>query len=351
MTYSPDEEDESQPKELPSEFRFFLQLIQGQLQSFTMMPKGTITCQTLLKTVAQGWTLAQNVAQEIHQLGSAGIVNVSIRGDEKLSSKLMLVQPDRSRIDIEFVLSVLALNDGEISVSTNLTASPLYGPVTNLMDASKTRKVQNALSKEVESKKLGGGSWISAIRGLEEWLHAQAQSQAKQEVPKADAAAVQPSTLPQPKVPRATTQSPQRTDRQSANANTNGTLVSTTPKMPPRSPLAPRTTNAKVVKKALPVPKKPVNFSASQLRSQPIEQNTFSTSVVGKEAMQQKENMGPGTMSKWNGNGDGMNGKLMANLDDDVFAGSQPAIPPEMQEAMMHTPNRKRIGALRRSPI
>lgn len=351
LTYSPDEEDESQPKELPSELRFFLQLIQGQLQSFTMMPKGTITCQTLLKTVAHGWSLAQNAAQEICQLNSAGIVNVSIQGDEKLSSRLMLIQPDRSRVDIEFTLSVLVLNNGELSVSTNLTASPLYGPVTSLMDASKTRKVQHALSKEVESKKLGGGSWISAIRGFEEWLHAQALSQAKQDVPKADVAPAQPSTLPQPEIPRATTQSPQRVDRQNINTNTNGALVSTTPKVPPRSPLAPRTTNSKVIKKALPVPKKPVNFSASQSRSQLTEQNSFSMSVIGREAMQQKENIGPLGIPKWNGNGDGMNGKMMANLDDDVFAGSQPAIPPEMQEAMMHTPNRKRIGALRRSPI
>lgn len=37
--------------------------------------------------------------------------------------------------------------------------------------------------------------------------------------------------------------------------------------------------------------------------------------------------------------------------DVDVFGGSQPAIPPEVQEAMMYTPVKKRVGALRRSPI
>lgn len=351
LTYSPDEDDESQPKELSTELRFFLQLIQSQLHSFTMMPKGTVTSQSLLKIVSRGWNLAQEVMQEIKQLNSSGIVHVSIQGDDKLSSKIMLMQSDRSRVDIEFMLTVLALNDGDFSTSTTVTASPVYGSVRSLMDASKTRKIQHALGKEVESKDLGRGSWISAIGGFEEWLRAQDQvrSLVQRGAVKAQTATAHPSALPQPKPQRATTQSPQRPEAQSTN--TNDTTISTTPKVPPRSPLAPRTTNARVQKKALPVPKKPVNFSASQSQSQFADQNSFSASVVGREAMQQKENIVSVGTSRLNGTSDEVNGKLMANLADDVFGGSQPAITPEMQEAMMHTPIRKRVGALRRSPI
>lgn len=345
LTYSPDEDDESRPTQLPTELRFFLQLLQSQLHAFTVMPRGAVSSQILLKTVSNGWKLAQEIAREIEQLKSLGVVHVSIRGDEKLAARLMLMRPDRSRIDIEFTVTTLVLNGGEISSSTAVTASPVYGSLASLMDVSKTRKVQHALGKEVESKEVGTGSWRAAVCGLDEWLRAQEQARSldKQEASKAKAGSSQPSAIPQPKQQRATTQSPQRSEAQLTN--TNNVAVSTTPKVPPRSPLAPRTTNTRIQKKTLPVPKKSFNFSASQ--SQSIEPSTFSTSVVGRDVMQQKENILSASTSKWNND----DGKLMANLADDVFGGSQPAITPEMQEAMMHTPLRKRVGALRRSPI
>ncbi|KAK5943090.1 hypothetical protein PMZ80_004095 [Knufia obscura] len=354
LTYSPDEDDDRQPKELSTELRFFLQLIQSQLHAFTMMPKGSVTCQTVLKTVSEGWALAQEVSSEIKQLNSAGVVHVSVVNDEKLGAKLMLMQPDRSRIDIEFVLSILPLNDGEISASTTVSATPIYGTTCTIMDASKTRKVQAALSKEVESKTLGEGSWLSAVRGFEEWL--QAQVQAKQQ----EALKPKPTAKPQPR-PASQEQPvapPKSEPRRAATASPRQTQKSTTPKHPPRSPLAPKTTNSKIQKKALPVPKKPVQLTSSQQESMSMlpQPTNFRESQI--QPSQQKENFVPVTaksMVNGNSNGDGNGAEVTVvneNMGfDDVFAGAKPAIPPEMQEAMMYTPVKKRMGALRRSPV
>lgn len=340
LTYSP---EEAQPGELPTELRFFLQLIQSQLHAFSMMPKGAITCQTLLKTVSEGWALAERTAQEIRRLRSTGIVNVSIQGDEKLSARLMLMREDRSRFDIDFALTVLSLDGGEFSATTSVTAAPVYGPLTSKMDASKIRKIQHALTKETETKSLGQDSWVSAVRGFEDWLQTQALAEKTQAAAKAKMTKSQDQSTAT-RLPRATTQSPQRPDRQANN--------STTPKVPPRSPLAPRTTNTQIQKKTLPVPKKPVTLSSSQAQ----EQSAFSASAAGREANQQKENIVPGGgAAKITNHTAGADGpahvKLMSDLADDVFGGSQPAITPEMQEAMMHTPMKRRVGALRRSPI
>ena len=336
LTYNPDEDDDEAPKELPTELRFFLQLIQSQLHASTMMPKGSLTCQTVLQTVSKGWPLAQKVANEIATLGAAGIVKTSILSDEKLVAKLMLMQQDRSRIDIEFVLTVLPLNDGEISTSISVIATPVYGPASSIMDVSKTRKVQHALSKEVESKILGEGSWISAVRGFEEWLQAQIHAK-NQEPPK-----------PKPIIkaqPKPVSQEPAEV-RRAVTASPKQAHISTTPKYPPRSPLAPKTTNSRIQKKGLPVPKKPVQLSSSQQESMIPQPTSFRESQI--QSSQQKENLVPAT-AKTNGVDVQVVNENMGF--DDVFAGARPAIPPEMQEAMMYTPVKRRAGALRRSPV
>jgi len=346
LTYNPDQDGDVHPKELPAELRFFLQLIQSQLHAFTMMPKGSVSCQTVLKTVSEGWPLAQRVAAEITSLSAAGMVKSSILSDEKLGTKLMLMQADRSRVDIEFVLTASPLNDGEISTSTSVSATPVYGPASTLMDTSKTKKVEHALSKEVESKTLGEGSWLSAVRGFEEWLQAQLQAKMQEALKPKQTAKAQPtpSVQEQPEPRRATTASPRRAPSQ----------ASTTPKHPPRSPLAPKTTNSRIQKKALPVPKKPVLSSLQQQQQESMlpQPTNFRESQFRQSQHQQKgkENLVPGSAKA-----NGVDAEVVTasvDYDDvDVFGGSQPAIPPEVQEAMMYTPVKKRVGALRRSPI
>ncbi|KAK5075976.1 hypothetical protein LTR64_008578 [Lithohypha guttulata] len=329
LTYSPDDYDERHPSKLPTELKFFLELIQNRLQEFAALAKEAATCKTLLNMVAQGWKLAKQVADEIQTLKALGIVKVYPVSGCKLGIRLMLVQSDRSRVDVEFILTVLRLEEGGFGATTNVSAIPVHGSAKQIMDVSKTRKVQHALSKEVESKALGEKTWVSAVGGFQEWL--QGQMQARSAVSKTEPTMskesheqVQQAVRQERAEParvegrRATTQSPQR---------------STTPKAPARSPLAPKTTNSKVHKKALPVPKRSV---ASLYMSQQDSQIPVLS--------QQKENVMAG-ISK----------EIISNMDpmrcDDVFDGSQPAIPPEVQEAMMYTPVKRRAGALRRSPI
>jgi len=346
LTYSPDEDYEREPKMLSTELRFFLQLLQSQLHSYAMMPRGSITCQQVLKTVSEGWSLASRVTEEVRQLNLIGIVRVSIQGDEKLGSRLMLIRPDRSRVDIDFTLTVLPLNNGEFSATTNVTATSVYGPAAAVMDSSKTRKVQQALSKEVESRPIGDGSWMSSIRGFNDWLQVQIQAKSEARKPKSTGhkkiesnSQLHAETNEDAEVQaiherrRAATQSPRATDK----------LTSTTPRAPPRSPLAPKTTN-RIPKKTIPVPKKPIQLSQSVGALQEL-----------KDASQQKENLPPPTTATKMVNGsNGMNG-LHGSAEDDVFGGGgggvKPAITPAMQEAMMHTPVKKRVGALRRSPV
>lgn len=323
LTFASTNQDEFEgpAPEQPTEKRFFLQMIRSQLHAFTMMPKGSVTSKTLLTTVSQGWDLACKVSKEVRLLNLASITNVSILGDEKLGVKVMLVTPNQGRIDVEFAVTLTIINDGEIIASTNVTANAIYGSAAEALSGTKSRKVQNALGKEVESRTLGEGAMVSAIHGLEEWLRAQDNSrQETKEVEEAVTAPPLPSVVDTSVPPAAPT-----------------TRTKATPSAPKRSPLAPKRTNA-TQKKALPVPKQrfeklnpPTLLSSQQQQPTSVDKENFhpSLSVSGKLSIKEQED-----------------GTVAENDWDDA----KPAIPPEMQEAMMHTPI-KRVGALRRSPI
>lgn len=314
LTFAPAVEGEGElpVPELSTEKRFFLQLIRSQLHAFSMMPKGSISTKSLLSTVSQGWDLATRISQELRLLNMVGITTASILGDEKLGVKVMLILPKRGRVDIEFVVAVTTLTDGNIIAATNVTATALYGDATNSLTGSKTRKVHQALSKEIESRHLGDGAWVNAVHGFEAWMAAQQRPkhEAKQQENVALTLAAQPTAT----APTSEATIPVPTNK--------------------RSPLAPKKANV-LQKKALPVPK------------QRFEKNNFhlSTSSLPGNTVHEKENFNPSlSMNK--------------GVFDNSYTGhqefqdqvSRPAIPPEVQETMMHTPI-KRVGALRRSPI
>ncbi|RMZ80707.1 hypothetical protein DV738_g2557, partial [Chaetothyriales sp. CBS 135597] len=341
LTYSPDESGGHMPRELSTEKRFFLQLIRSQLQAFSMMPKGSVSAKTVLDAISSGWNLAEKVEQEIRLLNKAGITTTSILSDERLGVKIMLVQAsDRSRIDIEFGLLVTPLNDGDISASASVSAHGVYGPAAKALFGSKLRKVQTALGKEVESKELGGGAWIGAIHGFEQWLsgHVQRQMQSQSQMgTKTVLGAVQVSEGPEP---AASTSEGRVENIARASQETK------------RSPLAPKTGNT--IKKALPRPSKPrqplnlwggqsdkVQSLASSIGQIAAldKENIVAGNVFGaKHAMEvPAEAQGIGRQTEWEENGQQL---------------PRPAIAPEEQERMMTvgTPV-KRAGALRRSPI
>ena len=176
LTYSPLEADSlSNSAGLPTEKRFFLQLLQSQLHAFAAMPKGTVSARTVLSTVSKGWKAAQNVSEEIRLLNVAGITNVSILGDEKLSVKTMVLLQGKARVDIEFSLRAAIDSEGQTNTTSGVTAKAVYGSVLEWLTGAKSTKVHQALAKEIESKELGTGAWVSAVRGFEHWVALQQQ--------------------------------------------------------------------------------------------------------------------------------------------------------------------------------
>ncbi|RMZ87559.1 hypothetical protein DV736_g5218, partial [Chaetothyriales sp. CBS 134916] len=342
LTYSPEEDNDQVPRELSTEKRFFLQLIRSQLQAFSMMPKGSVSAKTLLDAISGGWSMAEKVEQEIRLLSKAGITTTNILSDERLRVKIMLMQErDRSRIDVEFGLLVTLLNDGDISASVSVSANGVYGPAAKTLSGSKLRKVQTALSKEVESKELGSGAWIGAIHGFEEWVIGQSQRQTQtqsQTGPKAASEAIQVKENSEP--------ASSKSEMKVENMFQAGEEIK-------RSPLAPKTGNT--MKKALPRPSKPrqpLNLRGSQNEKA----QGLGSSAVWATAAVDKENMVPGNVL-----GAKHVMEVSVKAADTGSEGEwkgvgqhhpRPAIAPEEQERMMTvgTPV-KRVGALRRSPI
>ena len=176
LTHQPTDRDlPSDSSSLPTEQRFFLQLLQSQLHAFTAMPKGTVSARTLCSTVANGWQTARKVTEEIRQLNLVGITSVSILGDEKLAVKIMLMLRGNGRLDVDFSLHVSITPEGEISTASSVTAKPIYGQIAEFLGGAKATKVRTALNREVESKELGTGALVGAIRGFELWLVNQQQ--------------------------------------------------------------------------------------------------------------------------------------------------------------------------------
>jgi hypothetical protein len=125
--------------------------------------------------VSTGWEAAQNVSQEIRLLNVAGITNVSILSDEKLSVKTMVLLQGKARVDIEFSLHAALNLEGHTNTTSGVTAKAVYGSVVEWLTGAKSIKVHQALAKEIESKELGTGAWASAIRGFEHWVAVQQQ--------------------------------------------------------------------------------------------------------------------------------------------------------------------------------
>ena len=332
LTYAPTNEDDpdAPAPALPTEKRFFLQLIRSQLLAFTMMPKRSVASKTVLSIVSQGWDLACRVSEELRLLELVGITTASILSDEKVGVKVMLVTAQQGRIDVEFAVSVTILNDGDIIASTSVTAAPIYGSSMELLGGSKGRKVQHALGKEVESRTLGEGTFVNAVHGIEHWLHGQELARQQKEKEKPEEVTTVPVPAPVPSAPAPAVQP-------SAAQSAPPTAHSAPSTTPARNPLAPKRTNP-IQKKALPVPKQRLEKFTNSQQSQP------------QQSLADKENFNPtvSVLSKMSSSQPEAN---TAN-DGDEWEGVVPnaAIPPDMQEVMMHTPI-KRVGALRRSPV
>lgn len=307
LTYSP--KDEGTIAELSTERRFFLQMMRSQLHAFAMMPRGSVSAKAVLAMASQGWQMANKVSEEVRLLNMAGITDVSILGDEQLGATLMFLLGG-SRINIDFALQVSIDAEGDFVSRSSVSAKAIYGSVAELLSVpGKSRKVQTALSKEVESRELGAGAWVSAVKGLETWIGNQLQ--ARKDAP--------PPAKP---VPTQTATAPSHAQPASRPA--------------PKSPLAPKSVN-RVHKRSIPMPQQREKLTSMRLQSQ---------SQTPKAAMATEENKENVTPVKQMGIG--MEG-VMSEVKGDGWE-AHAAIPPELQEEMMKTPI-KRVGALRRSPL
>lgn len=333
---------------LPTEKRFFLQLIRSQLHAFSMMPKGAAGPKTLLETVSRGWKLAHQVSEEIRLLNMTGVTSTHIQGDEKLGVRTKLVLAEHSRIDVEFTLSIASLHDGGISSSTSISATGIYGAKANLLQGSRGRKVQAALIKEVESRELGQGAFISAIHAFEHWLAAQAEKKAEKQ-----AQPQQPP--PEPASKTHVAPASQRQEQPQDTVHSLDAAPPTSTKDLRRSPLAPKTSNllAKPTGKKLPVPSKRftmANKAQAQAAPELDKENSIAALAAvahGKIAQQQQEQAATTTPTKQLQLETEMYGDGAETMDVDHAA----AIPPEVQEQMMAGSPFKRRGALRRSPM
>jgi hypothetical protein len=143
------------------------------------MPEGTVSARMVLSAVANGWEVAQNVSEEIRLLNMAGFTGASILGDEKLGTKSVILLPGKSRVDIEFTLHSAIDLEGRINTTSSVTARAFYGPAVEMLTGAKGTKVHQALAKEIESKELGNGAWLSAVKGFEQWVAVQQQKRTK----------------------------------------------------------------------------------------------------------------------------------------------------------------------------
>lgn len=352
LVYAPtDYNGELLPSQEPStEKRFFLQLIRSQLHAYSMMPKGSVAPKTLLDTVSNGWQLAQQVSEEVRLLNMTGVTMVQILGDEKLGIRTKLILPERSRVDIDFNLTVGIFNDGGISSSTNVTAEAIYGPKANLIHGSKGRKVQTALTKEAQSKDLGDGSWLGAIHAFEQWVEAQIEK--KQEM--AQSANIEAVTAAPPP-PQAASIAASPATNQPDNTASTQIVPPTTTRDLRRSPLAPKSKNTpapppqQTQKKQLPVPSSK-RFTLANTKIPQLDGHTASAMTVAAGG---KENALPAPVKSVVAAMATVGTPTKQTLSrEEVAELGTPAIPPEMQEQMMNfgSPFRRR-GALRRSPV
>ena len=198
LTYSASEEERLPASaDLPTEKRFFVQLLQSQLHAFAAMPKGTVAARTVLSAVSNGWEAAQKVSEEIRLLDITGITSTSILGDETLGTKTMLLLQGKARVDLEFSLHVAIDSEEGINTTSNVTANAVYGPVVELLNGAKSTKVHQALAREIESKDLGAGAWVSAVRGFEQWAAVQQQKvKVKQKDPEKERVPLSPRKVP-----------------------------------------------------------------------------------------------------------------------------------------------------------
>ena len=182
LTYAPTGGSTSASAILSTQERFFLQFLQGQLHSLAASSQLSVSPTSLLAAVTHGWDMAKKVSAEVQLLEVLGITTVSILSDEQLQIKCMLKLPDRSRVDLRILLTVLSSLETTFSPQVDVEAIPRYGPVVSAqLHGAQMSQIQQVLNKQASSRPLGDGAWAAAARGLGDWLQQERKEQEEQQ--------------------------------------------------------------------------------------------------------------------------------------------------------------------------
>lgn len=117
---------------LPTETRFFLQLMRAHLQC---LEQKTTKVKDLLKFVSGGWDIASNISEAVRRLRIEYPVDVAILSDEKLGVKVQVLLPRvQSKVAVGFEISAAIVGAGEeggraFEVGTNveIKGNVVYG--------------------------------------------------------------------------------------------------------------------------------------------------------------------------------------------------------------------------------
>ena len=159
LTYIADAH-EHRPQPLTTEKRFFLQIVRAQLQC---LQQPQVKVKDLLAFVAESWTAACAIAQEVKVLGICYITEPTITSDEVMAVRSsILLRSMRTKVEVAFEVKV---RSGEgvsaLHVSVKAGARVCYG------EALKEKKMGEFLESKMKGVE-GSGVWAEAVRELEE---------------------------------------------------------------------------------------------------------------------------------------------------------------------------------------
>ena len=161
LTYKADT-DENHPQPLTTEKRFFLQIIQAQLQC---LQKSQTKPKDLLAFVGGSWNAACNIAEEVNALGVSYITETTITADEVMRvHSVIFLKEMKTKADLVFEIRVRSGEGVDFwHLNVKPTVKVCYGETLN------EKKMSEFLESRIRGVE-GYGVWNQAVKELEERL-------------------------------------------------------------------------------------------------------------------------------------------------------------------------------------
>ena len=157
LTYLPD------PDPLPTQTRFFLQLIRAHLQS---LHQPSTPVAALLRFVQNSWDEASRIAEEIRLLNLGFVTEVRIRSDEVLAvAAWVLLRGSRTKLEVRFEVEVGPGGGDGLEVRVGAGARVVYGE--GVQEGKMAKMGEFLRGRIAGGGEEGGGGWARAVRELE----------------------------------------------------------------------------------------------------------------------------------------------------------------------------------------